>query len=163
MSDPDLRGIATSAKLVGHPLHPMLVPFPIAFLVATFACDLAYWSTRDAFWAVVAAWALGAGIVTAALAALAGLTDFIGNARIRAIDHAWHHMVGNVVVVVLAIISFWIRMSKGTAADGVLPWGLILSLLIVLLLLYTGWKGGELAYGQRVGMRPEAPSQKKSA
>jgi uncharacterized membrane protein len=161
MSDPDLRGIATSAKLAGHPLHPMLVPFPIAFLVATFACDLAYWSTRDAFWAIVAAWALGAGIVTAALAALAGLTDFFGNARIRAIDHAWHHMVGNVVVVVLAIISFWIRMSTGTA-DGILPWGLILSLLTVLLLLYTGWKGGELAYGQRVGMRPEAPSQKHS-
>jgi uncharacterized membrane protein len=161
MPDPDLRGIATSAKLAGHPLHPMLIPFPIAFLVATLACDLAYWSTRDTFWAIVAAWALGAGIVTAALAAVAGLTDFLGNARIRAIDHAWHHMVGNVIIVLLAIVNFWLRMSNG-AEDGVLPWGLILSLIVVLLLLYTGWKGGELAYGQRVGMAPEAPPQKTS-
>ena len=148
----------STAQIAGHPIHPMLIPFPIACFVLTLACDLAYWSTRDTFWAIVAAWALGAGIVTAALAAVAGLTDFLGNARIRAIDHAWHHMVGNLVVVVLSIISFALRMGEG-AADGVLPWGLILSLVVVLLLLYTGWKGGELAYGQRIGMRPEAPPQ----
>jgi uncharacterized membrane protein len=159
MPDTDSRGIGTTAKLAGHPLHPMLVPFPIAFLVATLAADLAYWGTRDGFWAVVAMWALGAGIATAALAALAGLTDFLGNARIRAITHAWHHMLGNVTAVVLAIASFWLRLSHG-AAPAILPWGLVLSLLVVMLLLYTGWKGGELVYGQRVGMQPEAPPQK---
>jgi len=157
----DLRGIATTAKLAGHPLHPMLIPFPIALLVAALACDVAYWSTRDAFWAIAAMWAVGAGIATAAVAALAGLTDFFSNAQIRAINHAWHHMIGNVVVVLLAVLSFWLRMMEG-AAGAVLPWGLVLSLLIVLLLLYTGWKGGELAYGQRVGMQPEAPPQKRS-
>ena len=161
MPEPDLRGVAVTAKLAGHPLHPMLVPFPIALLVATFACDLAYWGTRDAFWAVVAMWTLGAGIVTAALAALASLTDFLGNARIRAINHAWHHMLGNVAAVILSIASFWLRMKYGAAA-AVLPWGLVLSLVVFLLLLFTGWKGGELAYGWRVGMRPEAPSQKSS-
>jgi uncharacterized membrane protein len=158
MPDLDLRGIATSAKLAGHPLHPMLVPFPIAFFVATLACDLVYWATHDAFWALMGMWVLGAGIVMAALAAVAGFTDFLGNAQIRAIGDAWHHMVGNVVVVVLSIISFALRMGEG-AAHGVLPWGLILSFVVVLMLLYTGWKGGELAYGQRVGMRPEAPPQ----
>ena len=104
-------------------------------------------------------WALGAGIVMAAVAALAGLTDFLGNARIRAINHAWHHMIGNVVAVVLAIVNFWIRWDQ-SAAGGVLPWGLVLSTVVFLLLLYTGWKGGELAYGQRVGMQPEAPREK---
>ncbi len=158
MPDSDLRGIATTARLAGHPLHPMLVPFPIALFVATFACDLAWWGTRDPFWALVAMWSLGAGIATAALAALAGLTDFLGNARIRVISHAWHHMIGNVIVVLLSIASFWLRASQGAEA-GILPWGLVLSLVVVVLLLYTGWKGGELAYGQRVGMQPEAPRQ----
>jgi uncharacterized membrane protein len=161
MPNLDLKGIATSAKLAGHPLHPMLIPFPIAFFVATFACDLVYWATHDAFWALMGMWALGAGIVMAALAAVAGFTDFLGNAQIRAIGHAWHHMLGNVAVVILSIISLGVRRSEG-AVDGVLPWGLILSFVVVLLLLYTGWKGGELAYGQRVGMRPEAPPQQGS-
>jgi uncharacterized membrane protein len=158
VAEPDLRGIATTAKLAGHPLHPMLIPFPIALLVATFACDIVYWSSSDPFWALAGMWALGAGIVMAALAAVAGLTDFLGNARIRAINHAWHHMIGNVVAVVLAIVNFWLRADQGAAAS-VLPWGVVLSFVVFMLLLYTGWKGGELAYGHRVGMQPEAPPQ----
>jgi len=161
MPAPDLYGIATTAKLARHPLHPMLIPFPIALLVATFACDLAFWATGNGFWAEVAMWALGAGIATAALAALAGLADFLGNAAIRVIDHAWHHMVGNVIAVVLSLVNFWLRLSDGAAA-AILPGGLVLSVVVFLLLLYTGWKGGELAYGQRVGMRPEAPPQKSA-
>jgi len=100
-------------------------------------------------------WALGAGIVMAAAAALAGLTDFLGNARIRALSDAWQHMIGNVTAVVLSLISFWVRYRYG-AAEGVLPWGLLLSFVVVLMLLYTGWKGGELVYLHRVGMHPEA-------
>lgn len=161
MPSPDVLGIVTTAKLARHHLHPMLVPFPIALLVATFASDLAFWGSRKEFSAVVALWALGAGIVTAALAAVAGLTDFLGNAAIRRIDHAWHHMIGNVAAVVLSIVSFWLRASD-VAALAVVPWGLVLSLLVFLLLLFTGWKGGELVYGQRVGMRPEAPQRRTS-
>jgi uncharacterized membrane protein len=158
MNDRELLGIATTAKIGSHPLHPMLVPFPIAFLVATFVCDLVYWSNANVFWAVAAMWALGAGIVMAAAAALAGLTDFLGNRRIRNLDDAWHHLIGNVAAVVLSLISFWLRYRYG-AAEGVLPWGLLLSLVVVLLLLYTGWKGGELAYHHRVGMHPEGPKE----
>jgi uncharacterized membrane protein len=156
MTDADLRGIATTARLAGHPLHPMLVPFPIAFLVATLVTDIAFWSSTREFWALVAMWALGAGIATAAVAALAGLTDFLGNTRIRAISHAWHHMGANVIAVVLSIASFWLRLQYG-AVGGAMPWGMVLSFVVVLLLLYSGWKGGELVYGYRVGMQPEGP------
>jgi uncharacterized membrane protein len=156
-----LSGIATTAKLGSHPMHPMLIPFPIALLVATFACDLAFWWTGDAFWARVAFWALAAAILTAALAALAGLTDFLGNAAIRAMGDAWQHMIGNVLAVALAIASFFIRFVIG-AAEGVLPWGLLLSAVIVALLLFTGWKGGNLVYHYRIGMHPEAPALKSA-
>ena len=73
----------STAKIAGHPIHPMLIPFPIAFFVGTFACDIAYWVTGNANWAMVTPWLLGAGIIMAALAALAGLTDVIGEERIR--------------------------------------------------------------------------------
>jgi uncharacterized membrane protein len=133
----------------------MIVPFPIALLVANFVCDVVYLASGNTFWADVSMWSLGAAIVMAALAALAGLTDFLGNARIRAIDDAWKHMIGNVVVVLLALASFWLRYENGAVA-AVWPWGFALSLLTFLLLLYTGWKGGELVYHHRIGMQPEA-------
>ena len=67
----------SAANVAGHPLHPMLVGFPIAFFVTTFVSDLAFGQTGNAFWATASFWLLGAGLVTAALAALAGLVDFL--------------------------------------------------------------------------------------
>jgi len=86
----------STAKIAGHPIHPMLIPFPIAFFVGTFACDIAYWITGNANWAMVTPWLLGAGIIMAALAALAGLTDVVGEERIRSLADAWWHAGGNV-------------------------------------------------------------------
>jgi len=74
----------STASIAGHPIHPMLIPFPIAFFVATFVCDVVFWQTSNAMWATAAVWLLGAGIVMAALAALAGLPDVLGEPRIRA-------------------------------------------------------------------------------
>ena len=62
----------STASIAGHPIHPMLIPFPIAFFVATFVCDLAYWQTSNAAWATAAIWLLGAGLIMAALAARGG-------------------------------------------------------------------------------------------
>jgi uncharacterized membrane protein len=84
----------------------MLVPFPIAFLIGTLLADLAFWSTRDPFWVVAGAWLVGAGVAGGALAALAGLTDFLGSRRVRALRVAWIHFLGqarsrsNVITVV---------------------------------------------------------------
>lgn len=156
MSERDLLGVATTAKVAGHPIHPMLIPFPIAFLIATLLCDIGHWITGSTFAAQLAMWALGAGIVSAAAAAVAGLTDFVSNRQIRAMTVAWQHMIGNVLAVLLALLNFWLRYRQGAAA-AILPWGLVLSAVIGLLLVYTGWKGGDLVYKRRVGMHPEAP------
>jgi uncharacterized membrane protein len=153
MAERDLLGIATTVHVSGHPIHPLLVPLPIGFLVGTFLCDLAYVATGASFWAEAAFWSLVAAIVTAALAAVVGFIDFFGNARIRALRDAWLHMLGNVTAVVLALLSLLLRSAD--PARAVLPWGLALSTLIVLLILFTGWMGGELAYRHRVGMLPD--------
>src|SRR5918997_5760253 len=138
------------AKIAGHPLHPMLIPFPVAFLVATLVCDLIFWQTGNTAWSTASLYLLGAALVMAALAAVAGLTDFIGDERIRNLSAAWHHMVGNVVVVLLSLWNWYRRYEAGDAA--VLPTGLLISLMVVLLLLYTGWRGWEMVYRHRVAV-----------
>ena len=89
----------------------------------------------------------------AALAALAGLTDFLGESRIRSLTAAWHHMIGNVIVVLLSAWNWFLRYTDGEAA--VLPTGLLISLAVVLLLLYTGWRGWEMVYRHRVAVTDE--------
>jgi uncharacterized membrane protein len=147
----------TTAKLAGHPIHPMLVPFPIAFFVAAFICDLVVWRTGDPGWSTTAHWLIGAGLVTAALAALAGLTDFLGERRIRALNDAWLHAGGNVIVVLLEAWNWYARYRGGPAV--VVPTGLLLSLAAVGLLLFTGWKGGELVFRHRVGVTDQAAAE----
>src|SRR6266480_335611 len=73
----------STLQIAGHPIHPMLIPFPIAFFVGAFVCDLAFWGTGNSMWATGALWLIGAGLIMAALAAVAGLTDFLGDQRIR--------------------------------------------------------------------------------
>src|SRR6187549_2620345 len=89
----------STANLMGHPLHPILITLPIGLFVATFLFDLVYWQTITEMWATASLWLLGAGLIAAALAAIAGLIDFIGDARIRQISDAWQHAIGNVILV----------------------------------------------------------------
>ena len=87
----------STASIAGHPIHPMLIPFPIAFFIGAFVCDIAFWQTASANWATAAMWLIGAGLTMAALAAVAGLTDVVGDAQIRALNDVWWHAGGNVV------------------------------------------------------------------
>ncbi|WP_036017593.1 DUF2231 domain-containing protein [Bradyrhizobium sp. WSM1743] len=150
---PVTRNPASTANLMGHPLHPILITLPIGFWVATFLADLGYWWRATDGWATAAMWLLGAAIVAAALAATAGLIDFIGDARIRNLSEAWQHAIGNVIAVLISLFSFYWRYRHG--GPGVLPVGLILSLVVVLILLFTGWKGGEMVFRHRVAVYDE--------
>ena len=146
----DAANPKSTARFMGHPIHPMLVPLPIAFFIGALLADIAYLKLDDPFWATAAAWLIGAGLAGAALAALAGLTDFLGDARIRAIGDAWLHMLGNVTIVVIELINLILRWGHPAAS---LPSpGLYLSVVAVLLLAFTGWKGGNLVFRHRVGV-----------
>jgi uncharacterized membrane protein len=144
------RNPQSTAQIAGHPLHPMLIPFPVAFFVATLVCDVIFWQTGNSAWSTASLYLLGAALIMAALAALAGLTDFLGDHRIRDLSAAWHHMIGNVVVVLLSAWNWYRRYEAGDAA--VLPTGLLISLVVVLILLYTGWRGWEMVYKHRVAV-----------
>ena len=83
----------------------------------------------------------------AALAAVAGLIGMLGEARIRALNAVWWHAGGNVLVVLIQLYNWFARYTQETTA--VVPKGLILSLLVIGILLFTGWKGWEMVYGVR--------------
>lgn len=140
----------STARIADHPVHPMLIPFPIAFLVGTLISDIIYWRTVDAFWATASVYLLVAAIITAALAAVAGFTDFFGDRRIRRLAHAWQHMIGNLIAVLLSIGNLLIRLGDPEGAT--VPVGLVISAAVVILLLFTGWRGGDLVYRHRVGV-----------
>ena len=144
-------GPQSTAQIAGHPLHPMLVPLPIAFLIAALLTDVAFLTTEDPFWSRASIWLIGAGIVGAIAAAATGMTDFMGSARIRSIGHAWQHAVGNSMALLLAIVNFFLRGGENWTV-GVLPFGLMLSLVTVGILAFTGWLGGELVYRHGVAV-----------
>src|SRR3954447_5884029 len=60
------RNPESTAQVAGHPIHPMLIPFPVAFLVATLVSDLVFLRTGNPGWATASLWLLGAALVVAA-------------------------------------------------------------------------------------------------
>ena len=141
---------ASTARVAGHPIHPKLVPFPIVCFTGALITDIVYARTADIMWSNFSAWLLAAGLIMGVLAAIAGLIDFIGSRSLRAQRPAWPHMVGNAVVLLLALLDNLVHTRD--AWTSVVPTGLILSALIVALMLVTGWLGSSLVYRHRVGV-----------
>jgi uncharacterized membrane protein len=139
----------STAQIAGHPIHPMLIPFPIVCFLGTFVADIVYSRNNDPGWATASHWLLGIGLAMAALAAVAGLTDYLGDERIRRLGDALKHMLANVTAVVLELVNFVLRLKSD---DFINSTGVYISGLVVLILLYSGWKGGDLVYRHGVGV-----------
>ena len=145
-----MRNPKTTAAIAGHPIHPMLIPFPIAFFVAAFLCDLAFLYSAEAGWATASLWLLGAGLVMAALAAVTGVVEVAGEPRIRELRAVWLHAGGNVLAVLIELYNWY---SRYAAVESVVTTtGFVLSLIAVVILVFTGWMGGELVFRHRVGV-----------
>ncbi len=143
------HGVESTAAAFRHPIHPMLIPFPIASLIGALVTDFAFRASGNGFWADASFWLLLTGVVTGLIAAIPGMIDFSTIDRVRSLTSAWMHAGGNVVAVVLAIINLSLRWTDPAA--GAQGWGLGLSLVTVALLGVTGWLGGELSYRHRIG------------
>ena len=140
----------STAKIGGHPIHPMLIPFPIVCFIGTFVADIVYTRNHDAGWATASHWLLAIGLLMAALAAVTGLTDFLGDERIRRLGDALKHMLANVTAVVLELVNLILRLGNPDFIDST---GIYLSGIVVLILVYSGWKGGDLVFKHGIGVR----------
>ncbi|MBU1211331.1 MAG: DUF2231 domain-containing protein [Alphaproteobacteria bacterium] len=140
-----------TAVIAGHPIHPMLVQFPIVCFTLALVTDITYWQTSNLMWAEFSAWLLLAGIALGVLAAVFGLIDFVFNRDIRNARPAWPHAIGNAIVLVLAFLNNLVHARDGWTA--VVPWGLTLSALTVAVMLVTAWLGASLVHVHGVGVR----------
>lgn len=145
-----VQGAATAGR---HPIHPMLIPFPIGFFVGSLVCDIIA-NVSDAqagFWFSMATWLIMFGIISALLAGVFGFVDYL-TARMSQAGkrNATIHMVVNLAVVVLYIINYYVRIQDPPLTTT----GYVLSVIGVLSLLYSGWLGGEMVYVNRVGVTP---------
>jgi uncharacterized membrane protein len=128
----------------------MLVPIPIVCFIGALVTDIAYAVTAEMMYADFSAWFLLVGFIFGVLAAIAGLIDFLSNRQIRAQPPAWPHMIGNLIVLILAFFNNLIHTRD--AWTSVMPVGLILSIITVLILPITGWLGWSMVYRHGVGV-----------
>lgn len=143
-------GVPSTVAIAGHPLHPLSVIFPIAFLAGALGSDFGYWLTRDPFWARASLWLLGAGLAGGVVAAIIGLSDFLRIERVRKRTAGWAHMYLNVALLVLTGINLFLRL--GDPVGAILPVGLIISLVVGTLTSLSGWYGAELSYRHKIGV-----------
>ncbi|HWM95132.1 MAG TPA: DUF2231 domain-containing protein [Thermoanaerobaculia bacterium] len=148
------------ARLFGHPIHQMLIVFPLGLLGTSLLFDVLHLATDGEHWALVAYYMIAAGIISGLIAAPFGLIDWLAiPAGTRAKRIGLLHGGGNVVVLLLFVVSWLSRRDLPTAPGGL---EIGLSAVAVLLALVTGWLGGELVdrlgVGVDEGANLDAPS-----
>jgi uncharacterized membrane protein len=134
---------AAAVRIGRHPLHALLAHAPNVLFTGALITDLVYWKTADILWADFSDWLLAVGALFAGLAAIAGAIDFLFVRRNRS-GAGLFHALGSVVVLALAVLNNLVHSRD--AYTSVVPGGLILSALTVVVLIVTGWAGGEMLY-----------------
>ena len=152
------------AKLLGHPIHQMLIVFPLGLLAMALVFDIIHLATNVGYWSEVTYWMIAAGLIGGLLAAPFGFIDWLSipaGTRAKRIG-AWHGG-GNLVVVLLYAASWWFRRTN---PQDPMMLAYVLSFGGGLIALVTGWLGGELVDRLAVGVDPgahvDAPSSLKS-
>lgn len=141
--------MASPASVARHPVHPMLIVFPIGLWVFSLIADIVYLAGGPAAWLSAALYTMGIGIAGGLLAAIPGLIDLVtlppSNVRRVGVVHG----TLNVIITGLFIINFLLRVTGGSYAAA-----FALSIIAVAGLLVSGWLGGTLVYRFGVAVEP---------
>jgi uncharacterized membrane protein len=143
--------ILSRAAIAGHPLHPMMIHFPVAALLGLVGADAAYVYGGDPFWARAGVWLAGVGAVGGWAASVAGLVDLLTVRRVRRLITAWSHALIAVMMLSLASMNWALRLGEDTGS-AVLPWGLCLTLLTAAFIAVAAYLGGRLVYENAVAV-----------
>jgi uncharacterized membrane protein len=137
-------------KLAGHPVHQMLIVFPLGLLATAVVFDVIFLVTDNPAWTMAAFYMIGVGVLTGLAAAVPGAIDWLAIPRgTRAKRIGLVHGAGNVVVVALFAISWYFRRDQPAAPP---TEAVVAGLLGAGLSVVTGWLGGELVNRLGVGV-----------
>ena len=140
----------SKAKMMGHPVHPILVAYPLGLLTTSVIFDIVHLVTGGTRWAEISFWMIAVGVVGGLLAAVFGLIDWLAipsGTRAKAIGLA--HGLSNVLMVVL-FASSWLLRTGAPGNPGVLP--IVLTFVGVGLASLGGYLGGELVFRMGIGV-----------
>ncbi|HEX7235866.1 MAG TPA: DUF2231 domain-containing protein [Gammaproteobacteria bacterium] len=148
------------AKLLGHPIHQMLIVFPLGLLATAVIVDIVYFAGHALMFAEVSYYLIIAGLIGGAIAAPFGLIDWLAiprNTRAKRIGAM--HGGGNVIVLLLFLASALLRAQLPSAPPMA---AYVCSFGGAALALVTAWLGGELVdrlgIGVSDGAHADAPS-----
>jgi uncharacterized membrane protein len=142
--------MAGKINFLGHPVHPMLIVFPLGLLPTALACDAIYWVTHNPNWGHIAYWLIAAGVLSGMVAAIFGFADWWAlDSGTRAKRLGVWHLVVNDIMLILFALSWWLRRGAPN-----IPTPIATGLAVVALLFggIGGWLGGELVYRLSVGV-----------
>lgn len=139
----------SAVAVVGHPIHAMLVHFPIAFVIATLGVDFFYWWSGDPFWMRVGLWSAGFAFLTGVLASLVGTVELLLVSGIRARAQSWSHAVAALTLLAITGTNWGVRLVD---SGDILPHAMMLSAMAVLTAGFAGWHGGKLVFDHGIGV-----------
>jgi uncharacterized membrane protein len=142
--------MAGKINFLGHPVHPILIVFPLGLLPTAVACDIIFWVTHNPNWGHIAYWLIAGGVLSGIVAAAFGFADWLGlDSGTRAKRLGVWHLAVNDIMLLLFAVSWWIRRS---APDRPTMVATVLAVVALLFGLVGGWLGGELVYRLSVGV-----------
>ena len=150
--------MASPASIGKHPVHPIIIPFPIALWIFSLVADVVYLWRGNPIWRdYVAFYALLGGIVGAVVAAVPGFIDWLSitDREVKKLAD-WHARL-NVFALVVFVADFYLRTTGGArwvGGSSAIP--LLLSVLGVILITISGWLGGELVFRHGVAVNPQS-------
>ena len=146
--------MASPASINGHPIHPMIIPFPIALWVFSLVADVVYLWRGNLIWKDwIAFYTLLGGIIMAAVAAVPGLIDWLSLTNKAVVKIANWHARLNVIALIVFAVSFYLRTTSGASlVSGSYTIPVALSVLGVVLITISGWLGGEMVFKHGVAV-----------
>lgn len=143
-------GRSRAISILDHPIHPILIPFPLALLSAALLSDLRYWQTGDAFWADFSFWLVLGGWLSSGAAAFIGLIDFLRIEAARKKRSGWFHFILNDLAVFLTTFNLIIRLTDRQGS--ILFSGLVYSAVVTVILLIAAVYGVRLVYRYQISV-----------
>ena len=142
----------SKASIAGHPVHPMIIPFPLALWTTSFVVDVLFYFLRHPTLLIISKFMIGAGCLGAVAAAIPGIIDWLAiqNGEVKKAAN-WHARL-NIAALVVFAISFFLRLGSYSEIVGrklTIPF--LLSLVGMILISISGWLGGELVFRYGVG------------